>query len=235
MKRLARLILLLALGLLFAAGCGGGSSSKTKTAQLRMVNSAGGFGSAYDILVGGASFTTNLIFSNATAYATLNSGSEQIEFRAVGTSSDVINQTVNLTGGSTYTFVAMGPSSQVGGVNFTDNTTAATSGNIQLRIINASISVSSMDIYILPSPGDCYSTVYNVSANVSALAFGTASDYKTFTAGDYQVCATQHGSKSANLATGQSTYSSGAVKTIIIQDSNDGNGPLAPLTLTDAS
>lgn len=235
MKRLALLILLLALGLLFAVGCGGGSSSKTKTAQLRMVNAAGGAGSSYDILVGGASFVTGLLFGNPTTYATVNSGSEQIEFRGAGTSTDVINQTVTLTGGSSYTFVAMGPSSQVGGVNFTDNTTAATSGNIQLRIINASIAVSSMDIYILPSTGSCYPSVGGLSANVSSLQVGTASPYKTFAAGDYQLCVAAHGNLVPQLATGSSTYASGAVRTIIIADSIDGGGGLDPITLTDAS
>jgi hypothetical protein len=236
MKRLATLGLTLFTGLLFAAGCGGGSSAP-KTAQLRFVNGIGGGVPGFDVLVGGATTVTNLGFNTSTAYITEASGSQQIEFRNTGTTTDLINTTANLTGGSSYTFISMGIANQPSGVLFTDQTTAATSGNINLRIINASAYVNSIDIFFIPSTstGNCYDATYlnSVAADISGLGFGSASAYKNFAAGSYGLCVMPHGTKTAFLATGTTAYASGAVQTIVIED--NGGIVLVPQTLVDAS
>lgn len=236
MKRLAFLGLALAAGLLFAAGCGGGSS-KSKTAQLRFVNGIGGGVPGFDVLVGGASTVTNLGFNTSTAYITEASGSEEIEFRNTGTTTDLINTTVSLTGASNYTFIAMGIANQPTGVLFTDQMTAATSGNINLRIINASAYVSAIDVFFIPSTstGNCYDSTYlnSVAADISGLGFGSASSYKTFAAGSYGLCVMPHGTKTAYLATGTTAYASGTVQTIVIED--NGGIVLVPQTLIDVN
>jgi hypothetical protein len=232
-KRLGLLTLVLSVGMIFAVGCGGGSSS-SKTAQLRMVNAVGD-SAGYDTLVAGVSFATDLAFNNATAYASVTSGSEQIEFRNTGTTTDVINQTVTLTGATNNTYVAMGTSAQPAGAIFTDTSTAATSGDFQLRIINGSTYISSADVYIVPSTGNCSAGYLSgVSANISGLQFGSASAYKTLTAGSYYLCVTASATKTAYYYGGSSAYASGAVETIIIEDYG-GTGPLQIQTLTDAT
>ncbi|HEY3929710.1 MAG TPA: DUF4397 domain-containing protein [Candidatus Koribacter sp.] len=232
MTKFAILGLALVSGLFFAAGCGGGSNSSSSTAQLRVVNAVEG--PVYNVLVGGNSFATNLGFKGSTAYASIASGSEQIEYRGTtGSTTDVINQTVSLTGATNYTFVAIG-SNVVNGALYTDQNTAATSGDFDLRIINAATSLGPADIYIVPSTGNCGDPAYlfTVSANISGLNVGQASAYKQFKAGSFNVCVTAHDAKSLLLQSGVTAYTSGQVSTIIVTDS-DGNLPLQFISLTD--
>jgi hypothetical protein len=234
MKRIAPLVLLIAAltGLFFAVACGGGSKTSS-TAQLRAVNAiADSVGTGFDFLVSGAAFTNDLQFDSATAYASVTSGSQTIEVRNTGVSTDLIAVSENLTGGDNYTFVALGTFVQPSGVLFTDNNTAATSGNIELRIINASPTLGPADIYIT-APGV---TLNSVSAKVSSLAVGSASGYQTLAAGNYEIRVTNHGFKSPVWYDYSTTYASGAVLTLILQDGR-GGGYLPPtaLWLTDAT
>ncbi len=231
MKKFLLLGLTLISGMFFAAACGGGSSSSS--ANIRMFNAVD---ATLNVLVGGASFDSSLAFGNGTAYASVKSGSEQIEWRGTtGSTADIINATESLTASDSYTFVAMG-SVAVNGVMFTDQTTPAASNDFQLRFINASSYFGPMDIYVIPTGQNCYSSyVYTVSADVSGLNFGGGSGYKTYTkTGSYQICIMQHDTKIAQYGGGFATYNSEDVKTIVIYDT-DGAPPLQTKTLTDAS
>ena len=230
MKRFAILGLVLIAGLLFAAGCGGGSSSSGTTAQLRIVNSdayAGGL----DFLVNAATVATDVQFSQSTPYNAVTVGSPAFEVRNTGTTTDILDQPETMAAGSSYTFVVLANSAQTGGAIFTDTTTAATSGNIQLRIINGADALGPMDVYIT-SPGV---SLYSVSANISGLGFGTASGYQTMAAGNYEVRITTHGQKNAVWLDLNETYASGAVLTIVVQDNGGGGLPCTHQELTDAT
>lgn len=235
MKRIAPLVLFIAAlaGLFFAVACGGGGSSNSGTAQVRTVNAiADSAGTGFDFLISGASFTTNQQFDTATAYASVTSRAQVFEVRRTGVATDIINVSENLTGGDSYTFVALGTFVQPSGVIFTDTTTAASSGNIQIRVINASPTLGAADVYIT-APGV---TLNSVSANVSSLGFGSASSYQTFAAGKYEVRITNHGSKSTVWYDSSTTYASGAVLTIVLQDGAGGGYlPVTALVLTDAT
>lgn len=233
MRRIAPLVLVLLGGMLFAVGCGGGKSNST-TAQLRMVNTISG--GDYDTLVGGTSFTTGLTFDAATAYASVTSGAETIEVRNTGTATDLIDQSVSLTGADSYTYIIEGGTVAVpfGGNLYTDTTTAASSGDVELRIIDASSVLTSIDVYFVPSSGNCGTYLNGVSAQVANLEFGSGSGYKTLTDGSYQICITPAGSKAAVYLGGTTAYASGAVETIVIED-NGGSYPLILQTLTDAT
>jgi hypothetical protein len=236
MKRIAPLVLLIAVltGLFFTVACGGGGgSSSSSTAKLRVVNSiADSAGTGFDFLVAGASFTTDLQFNSATSYTTIASGTQAIEVRNTGVSNDLINVSESFTGGDSYTFVALGTFVQPSGVIFTDTTTAASSGNIQLRVINASPTLGTADVYIT-APGV---TLNSVSASISSLGFGSGSGYQTMAAGKYEIRVTYHGSKSPVWYDYSTTYASGAVLTLILQDGQGGGSlPPTPLLLTDAT
>ena len=237
MKKIAPVVLVLVLltGMFFVAACGGGSSS-SKNAALRVVNANGySAGSAgYDYLIAGTSIATGLTFGNASSYATIASGSQTVEVRNSGNSTDLIDTSQNFTGGTTYTFLTLGTATSTTGSLLTDTTTAATSGNFELRFVNGSTALSSLDVYIVPSSGNCGSYLFGVSADISGLPLGNASAYKTFAAGTFQLCITAAGGKTPYYYGGNSTYASGAVETIVIED-NGGSFPLQIQTLTDAT
>lgn len=221
MKTIAPVVLVLGLlgGMFFAAGCGGGSSSTT--AALRVTN-ANGYTigtTGYDYLVASASFATGVTFNNTSPYANVTSGSQTFEVRNSGTSTDLIDTTETFTGGDSYTFVTIGAATETTGVLLTDQTTAATTGDFQLRFVNASSFLPNVDIYVVDSSGNCSQQYLDgVSAKVTNLAFGSGSGYQTFTAGTDQLCITPTGQKIPFFTGGNGAYASGAVETIIIED-----------------
>lgn len=233
MTKIAPLVLVV-LGLLFATGCGGGSSKSSTTAQLRFVNAvADSVGVPYDVLADSSSFATGVGFKSGTAYIAVSSGSHQMEVRNTGTTADLLAQTINVAGGSSYTYLAGGAGAAPAGILLTDTTTAATSGNIQVRIVNATGGFGSFDAYINP-PGTDITTV---TADVSNLGFGANSGYKTLAAATYQISITKPGENSiVYLFTGGIDLKSGTVITIVIVGpSTPGGFPLDFIQATDAT
>jgi hypothetical protein len=234
MKKFALLAPVLVLGFLFAVGCGGGSSSKSTTAQFRVTNGVAdlsGSATGYDVLIAGSSFATNLLFgSAATPYGAVPSGSQTVEVRNNGVSTDLFNASENLTGGDSYTLVIAGASSAPSGILLTDSTTASDSGKVQVRIVNATGAFGAMDVYIVPPGTD----LFTVSANVTSLGFNSASAYKALDKGSYYVEVTQPGAKIAYLNTGNLTFNDTGVYTIVIEGgSQAGSSPLTFQELTD--
>jgi len=231
------LVLTLAVGMLFAAACGGGSSSNT-TALLRVVNSvydsffAGG---GYDVLVDTTSFATALAYKSSSNYTSLTAGSHAVEVRNTGTSADLLNQTISVAGGSSYTYVIAGAGASPQSLMLTDNTTAATTGNIQFRIVNATGAFGAMDVYVT-EPG---TDIFTVSANDANLGFGATGGYHTLAKGTYEIRITKPGDKTVVYFDSGSIAltADGAVVTFIIEGSgtNPGGFPLDFQQLTDVA
>ncbi|ABF43137.1 hypothetical protein Acid345_4137 [Candidatus Koribacter versatilis Ellin345] len=236
MKKFAPLALVLILGMLFAAACGGGSS-KTTTSELRVVNAvydsffAGG---GYDVLVDTSAFSTALAYKGASNYTSVASGSHQVEVRNTGTTADLINQTISVTGGSSYTYVIAGSGINPAGLLLTDTTTAATSGNIQFRIVNGNPNFGAMDVFFV-APG---TDLFSVTANDANLGPGATGGYHTVPAGTYAIYITQQGTKAPPyLYTGSIELKSGAVTTFVITGPSSSaiGTPLDFLQLTDVA
>ncbi len=238
MRKFMPLALLLTLGMLFAAGCGGGSSSANKTGMLRVVNAvydsffAGG---GYDLLLDTNAYVTNLAYKSASNYASTAAGSHQIEVRNAGTTADLINQAISITGGSTYTYVIAGAGANPSSVLLTDATTKASSGNIQFRVVNATGAFGAMDVYVTAPNTD----LFTVSANDAGLGFGSTGGYHSVAKGSYEIRITKPGDKSVvYFDSGTIDLSKdGEVVTFIIEGSgtNPGGFPLDFQQLTDVS
>jgi hypothetical protein len=103
-------------------------------------------------------------------------------------------------------------------VVFTDNNAAPTSGNLNLRIINASPALGSADVYVV-APGTDLTTL---SPTVTSLAVQSASGYTTLTPGTYEVYFTAPGQKFAFIDSGPQTWSAGQVRTVVGLDGQFG-------------
>ena len=129
------------LGVLFTTtGCG------SSTAHTRLMNAMSGI-SRIDMLLDNKSTVSGTTYGAASGYVTSDSGSRSLLVEATGSSSPLINQTVSFTSGSDSTVLA----TWSGAIVFADNNSAPSSGNIKIRVINASPTLGTADVYIVAS------------------------------------------------------------------------------------
>jgi hypothetical protein len=205
-KRLSQLFLAVIIAVVGPAlGCGSGG-----TAQARLLNASPGEGSLNG-MANSTSFATNVSYGSASTYTSIPSGSDTLEVEVSGSSSAAINQTVSLVAKTPYTVMVAGYPSSIGAIVLTDNNSAPTSGNILLRVINASPSLGTADVYVV-APNTALDTV---SPTVSALNFESASNYVSLAAGSYEVVFTETGQTVPVITSGSMTFGAGQVNSIV--------------------
>jgi hypothetical protein len=99
-----------------------------------------------DLLVDNTTSVTNLTFPNNTGYLSLNSGSRNIKVNVTGTSSTVINATVLLDAGATYSVFAADSVSRIAPLVLVDNLTTPASGKAHVRFVHLSPNAPAVDV-----------------------------------------------------------------------------------------
>ena len=197
----------LVLGLVLVnAGCGSSNSN----AQLRVMNASPGE-SSVNVTLNSTSITTGLGYGTATGYTGVSAGSPTLDFVPDGGTTTLISEAISLSSGSTYTVLADNYSTDIGLTMFTDNNTAPSAGNFNLRLINASPGLGTADVYVV-SPGTNLDTV---TPSVTGLAFAGASSYISLVAGNYEVYFTLTGQKLIYIDSGPQSWSAGQVRTVV--------------------
>jgi hypothetical protein len=213
-------VLSLGLGLL-TVGCGGGGSSK-----IRFVNASPN-SPAFNVLIDSKNITSGLGFGYATRYQSVSSGSRNIEFEPVGTTTAVITGGVPIAAGTNNTFIAENFLSSITGHLYQDNVTAPAAGNFQLRVINAAASVTGVDIYVVPRGTD----ITSVSATASNVTLGSAIGYLTMAAGAFDIYFTQPNFKNNIYIFTSITFAALQNRTIV--GLSNPNGGFTAITLAD--
>jgi hypothetical protein len=173
----------------------------------------------FNMVVDNSSLASAVAFGAASSYASVGSGSHTLEIQA--NSATLFNQTVSIaSGNNTVLATNSGPTV------FTDNKATPSSGNIQIRAINASTSLGTADVYLV-APGTDISTV---NPTFSSLAYQAASGYATVTAGSYQVEFAQAGSKNVLINSNAISFSAGQIRTLVALDNPSGGFTTAVLS-----
>ena len=155
-----------------------------------------------------------------------HSGSATLGVEAAGTTSQLINESITLNPSTSYTVLAGNYSSAINATILTDDNTTPTSGNVSIRIVNASPALGTADVYVL-APG---SSLSSATATVSNLNFESASSYQSLSAGTYEVYLTQPGQKSAIIDSGPLTLTSQQIRTVVSLDGQSGGYETAVLS-----
>lgn len=199
-------------GIAFTTGCGSSST------QIRLVNAMDGQ-TSINMVVDNSTLATGVGFGAASSYASVGSGSHTLEIQA--NSATLFNQTVSVaSGNNTVLATNSGPTI------FTDNKTTPSSGNIQIRVMNASTSLGTADVYVVASGVD----ISTVNPTFSGLAYQSASSYATVPAGSYQIEFAQAGSKNVLINSNAISFSAGQIRTVVALDNPSGGFTTAVLS-----
>jgi len=204
--------------LLLATGCG------SSTAHVRLLNALP-IQSNLDMLIDSKDVASAVAYGAASAYVSANSGSRQLQIEPSGGSTSIVTQPISISSGSFTTLLESG----AGPVVLTDNNTAPSSGNINLRVINASSNIGSADVYIVSSG----TGIGSASPNFSGVSFPSATGYSTVSAGSYQVILTFPGTTSAKFTSSAMSFTSKQVRTIVVIDGQSGG--ITTSVLADAN
>jgi hypothetical protein len=211
---LATALLSLAL-VLVATGCGSSS------ARVRLMNAFVGQASL-DMLIGSKSVATGVVYGAASGYASTSSGSATVQIEDTGTNNVLVNQPINLSPKSDNTILATGS----GTVVLNDNNTAPSSGNLEIRVINASFILGTADVYIVPSG----TAITPGSPTFASLAYQAASGYQSLPAGSYQIVFTQAGQPFVVISSSPLSFSAGQIRSVVGLDGQLGGFTLAVLS-----
>jgi len=204
-------IVVLASSIFFLTGCG------SSTTQVRLMNAYNGQ-SSVNLLVNNNTLASGVAYGSASGYARTSSGSQSVQINAG--SGSLLNSTLTISGGNNNTIVA----TPLGASIFTDNKATPPTNDIQIRAINASNSLGTLDVYIVPPNTDL-----SAMQPTASLAFRAASNYVTLAVGTYQAEFCLSGSKIPIINSGALALTNGQIRTVV---SLDGNG-FSTTVLTD--
>ena len=203
-------------GLLLAAlawGCGGSSS----TGQLRFMQAAP-IAEQVQLLVAGTQQASNLNYANATGYLTVPSGSQHAQVLPVsGSTTPVLDTTISVSTTVNQTLVMTGTAGAIHSVLLSDANTTETTGDIHVRVLNASNHIGAADVYILPAGS---SIIGAVPVPNGPFGFNQDTGYQLVATGGYQVVMAIPGTTNAVLSTGtiNPTSSSSLNQTVVVLD-----------------
>lgn len=201
--------------ILLGLGCGSSST------HARLMNAS--FGNpSLDMLVDSKVVASAVGYGTASGCVSVSSGSINLQINLAGSATSLINQNATFSSGTDSTVLATTSGASV----FTDNKTAPSSGSISIRVINASSTLGTADVYIVPSG----TVISNSSPTISGLNYQSASSYQTLTAGSYQVIFTFTGQPSAVINSNPISFSSGQVRTVVGLDDPAGGFTTAVLS-----
>ena len=194
--------------LFLAAGCG-----SSKSAHLRLINAIP-IQSNLDMLIDGKDVASSIGYGAASGYISVSTGPRHLQIEPNGGSSPLVDQNVSVSSGSFTTVL----DSSRGPLVLSDNNTAPSSGNVGLRVINASSNIGTADVYIVSSGAG----IAGASPTFGSVAFPSATGYSTVAAGSYQIILTFPGTTGVELSTSELSFSSGQVRTIVVMDGQTG-------------
>jgi hypothetical protein len=202
--------------------------SPPATAQVRVVHASADAPNV-DVLVDGNAVLTNVPFKAASNYLAVPAGTRNLKVRATGSSTIVIDADATTTSGASYTVLATGPVAAIAPLVLEDDLTNPAAGNIKLRLVHASPTAGTVDIYVT-APGDDLATA---TPTLAGVPFRAASDYLEVPAGTYRVRVTPGGTKTVAIDVNGVTLTAGQIRTAVAVDAPGGGAPLGAILLAD--
>ena len=221
MKRLLVLSAILVLSLALATSVLG----QGDMARARVVH-ASPDAPAVDVWVNESVAFSHAPFKGITDYAELAPGSYQVQVTPTGaTEPVVIDATLDLTGGTDYTVVAVGELANIEPLVLVDNNSAPAAGKAHVRFVHASPDAPAVDIAVADGGPVLFANV----------PFKGTGDYLPVDAGTYDLEARLAGTDTVALSVPGVSLADGTVYTIFAMGLAGGEPALTAVPSVDAS
>jgi hypothetical protein len=225
----ARLALLAVLALCVAS-CGSSGSGGGGSALIRVFNAVVD-GGPITVTVGTQAAATALPFEGLTPYRTVNGGSQELKVVPAGGGSPIVDTTVVLNGSTSYSYILFGTASTPIAQLIQDGVATLTTGQFGLRLTNAAIGSSPIDVYVT-TPG---ASLDGLSPNINNVLVSNTSAFVALTAGTYQVRFTLHNSKQVTYDAGTLTFGNGISYALVAYSKASGTLVNAALLVMDTN
>jgi len=205
------------------SGCGG-SHASSDTGQLRFVQ-ASPDAPQINLLADGKNVASDLLYMNSSGYVSLAAGSHNIQAVAVNGSQAILSSTVSIAPSKNQTILLTGLAANPQSLLLADGgTKPATAGDAELRVVNAAVSITAADVYIVAAGSGL------AKPAASNLAFNKDTGYLEFGPGNYQIFLTAPGTVSVLLGAGPINVTSSQNLTIVALDNPAGGFTFTVLT-----
>jgi Domain of unknown function (DUF4397) len=201
-------------GIILSTACGSSGS------HVRLFNALPSQASL-EMLIDSSDLAGSVAYGSTSAYASVGSGSHQLQIEPSGSTNVLISQTISIGSGNNTVMAT-----NSGAVVLSDSSTTPASGDVSIRAINASFSLGTADVYIVTA-GTNIATVNPTAAGVT---FTSATSYQTVAAGSYQVIFTQPGGKVPIVSSSPLSFSAGQVRSVAALDGQSGGFTTAVLS-----
>jgi trimeric autotransporter adhesin len=180
------------------------------TANVRLLNASPGEASLNGFM-NSSTFAASVAYATASGYTAVVAGSPTLVVATPGSTVPLTTETLSLVSGTSYTVLVSGYPASISSILLTDNNSPPAPATVNLRLINASPSLGTADVYVV-APGTALDTV---SPTISALTFRSASSYVPLAAGNYEIDFTPTGQTVVLINSGTLTFSTGQVRTVV--------------------
>ncbi|MDE1155978.1 MAG: DUF4397 domain-containing protein [Acidobacteriaceae bacterium] len=169
-------------------------------------------------------------------YLGVSSGTYTVSVASSGSDSQALaSSSLTVKSGTRYTILAGNSLANLQLSSYTDQTTAAPSGSISIRLLDQSSSVGAVDIYMVPQSGSLTTT----NALYTGLTFSGNSGYLTVPSGSYtlEILPTGTVPISTTIASYSGSvvsYEAGEVRTVVLYDNKLSTAqPIQAITMND--
>lgn len=236
-KSLAR-IASLGLALVLLSGCQSVMGTPENSAAIRFVAASPDSG-GLDIFENTNVLVYNIGFGTITSYVPVASGTYTFAANSAaadstGTKQTLISAKQTVSAPHSYTAIIGNIEANLQETIVTDQTTPAPTGQVAIRFIDQATHVGAVDIYLVPSSGKLLTS----SPIATDIVFAGNTGYINVPAGTYAIAVVPTGtvpiSTTVTLLTGpQVAYSAGAVRTVILIDSQIVTTPAVQAIVAD--
>ena len=207
MSRVSQLLLA---GIIVATWPALGCLNNSGSAQVRLLNASPGAASLNGFMNSSA-FAANVAYATASDYVPVVAASPTLVLAIPGATAPLTTRVLSLMSGTFYTVLASGYPASISAILLTDNNSPPPAAKMNLRVINASPSLGTADVYVV-APGTALDTV---SPTVSGLTFQSASSYVPLAAGNYEIDFTPTGQTIVLAQTSTLSFSVGEIRTVV--------------------